>query len=132
MTAARLKMDTVQWFRLGNSVRIFINLSWYDYTLYTICIVHTYLDLISLPLSYLNFLTFHFLCRCGLWVFIQQFRHMRTAGYKYNKFSYSRLQTCNTHYILSGSGGTLLSKYVLLFLASEQYLAVCLQCVSLL
>ena len=32
LTAARLKKDTAQWFRLANSARIFIKLSWYDYT----------------------------------------------------------------------------------------------------
>ena len=31
LTAVRLKMGTAQWFRLANSARIFINLSWYDY-----------------------------------------------------------------------------------------------------
>ena len=30
LTAARLKKGTAQWFRLANSARIFINLSWYE------------------------------------------------------------------------------------------------------
>ena len=30
LTAVRLKMGTAQWFRLANSARIFINLSWYE------------------------------------------------------------------------------------------------------
>ena len=30
LTAARLKKGTTQWFRLSNSARIFINLSWYE------------------------------------------------------------------------------------------------------
>ena len=33
-TAARLKNDTAQWLRVANSARIFINLSWYDITMY--------------------------------------------------------------------------------------------------
>ena len=32
LTAARLKKGTAQWFMFANSARIFINLSWYDYT----------------------------------------------------------------------------------------------------
>ena len=32
LTAARLKKVTAQWYRLANSARIFINLSWYDHT----------------------------------------------------------------------------------------------------
>ena len=47
--------------------------------MYTICIVHTYFDLISLPLSYLNFSHFSFLMQ--VWVFIQQFRQMQGAIY---------------------------------------------------
>ena len=39
----------------------------------------TYSDLISLPLSYLNFSHFSFLMQ--VWVFIQQFCHMRGAIY---------------------------------------------------
>ena len=31
LTAARLKKNTAQGFRLANSARIFINLCWYDY-----------------------------------------------------------------------------------------------------
>ena len=38
-----------------------------------------YFDLISLPLSYQNFSHFSFLMQ--VWVFIQQFRHMRGAIY---------------------------------------------------
>ena len=34
LTSARLKKGTTQWFRLANSARIYINLSWYDYTIY--------------------------------------------------------------------------------------------------
>ena len=30
LTAVRLKKGTAQWFRLANSARIFINLSWYE------------------------------------------------------------------------------------------------------
>ena len=30
LTGARLKKGTAQWFRLANSARIFINLSWYE------------------------------------------------------------------------------------------------------
>ena len=32
---ARLKKSTAQWFRLANSARIFIYLSWYDYKNWT-------------------------------------------------------------------------------------------------
>ena len=41
-----------------------------------ICI-HIYLDLISPPLTYLNFLRLSFLMQA--WAFIQQFRHMQGA-----------------------------------------------------
>ena len=43
---------------------------------YLICI-HIYLDLIFLPLTYLNFIHLSFLMQ--VWAFIQQFRHMRSA-----------------------------------------------------
>ena len=33
LAAARLKKGTAQWFRLSNSVRIFISLNWYDYNI---------------------------------------------------------------------------------------------------
>ena len=42
-----------------------------------ICIMHTYFDLISLPLSYLNFPHLSFFVQA--WVFIQQFRHVQDA-----------------------------------------------------
>ena len=47
-----------------------------------------------------------------VWVFIQQFRHMRAAGY--SKFSHNGWQTCSIHYLLSGVEGTFLSKYYVL------------------
>ena len=50
-----------------------------DFIMYTICRVHTYFDLISLPLSYLNFS--HLLFVMQVWLFIQQFRHMRGSIY---------------------------------------------------
>ena len=34
LTAARLKKSTAQWFRLANLARIFVNFSWYDYTIW--------------------------------------------------------------------------------------------------
>ena len=45
-----------------------------DLIMYAICNMHTYFDLISVPLSYLNFSHLSFLMQ--VWVFIQQFRHM--------------------------------------------------------
>ena len=74
--------------------------------------MHTYFDLISLPLSDLNFPHLSFFMQ--VWVFIQEFRHMQATGY--SKFLYSGWQTWNIHYLLSGSRGTFRSKYVLLFL----------------
>ena len=50
-----------------------------DLIMYAICIVHTYFDLISVPLSYLNFSHLSFLMK--VWVFIQQLRHMWGAIY---------------------------------------------------
>ena len=32
LTVVRLKKSTAQWFRVDNLARIFITLSWYDYT----------------------------------------------------------------------------------------------------
>ena len=50
-----------------------------DLIMYAICKVHAYFDLISLPLSYLNSSHLSFLMQ--VWVFIQQFRHMRGGIY---------------------------------------------------
>ena len=47
--------------------------------------MHIYFDLISLPLSYINFPHLSFVMQA--WVFIPQFRHMQAAGY--SKFSNS-------------------------------------------
>ena len=41
--------------------------------------IHIYLDLISLPLKYLNFFRLLFLMQA--WAFIQQFRHMLEVQY---------------------------------------------------
>ena len=58
-----------------------------DISVDLICI-HIYLDLISLSLTYLNFLRLSFLMQA--WVFIQQFRHMLEVQYIFVQRNFGR------------------------------------------
>ena len=98
--------------------------------MHTICIVHAYLELISLPLSYLNFVTFYFLCSCGLWVFIQQFRHMWTAGIINFRTVGDKL-AIPAIFLVDLEAHFFRNMFSCSW-SSEQHLALCLQCVSLL
>ena len=61
-----------------------------DLIMNTICSMHTYFDLISLPLSYLNFPHLSFFVQA--WLFIQQLRYVLYAIY-FAKF-WKRISDC--------------------------------------
>ena len=57
LTAVRLKKGTAQWFISANLARIFINLSWYDSTMYQLKLIKmrgelTDLDHCAVPFSH--------------------------------------------------------------------------------
>ena len=91
--------------------------------------VHIYFDLISLRLSYLNFSHLSFVMQA--WVSTHQLHHMRAAGYsKFSNSGYCKLAISTI--LLVDLEAHFFRHMFSCFWSSEQHLALCLQCVSLL
>ena len=68
LKAARLKKGTAQWYRLANSVRIFINLNWYDYTLYTLYIIAQFIYLVRVRINKCGPSTLYSVTYCTMYI----------------------------------------------------------------